>query len=305
MFPVLLAIDGFSLSSFGVFLAAGFIFGVFLVWRLSRAWDLNEEKVLDLTLLTFLGGLVTSRIYFALEHWQFFFPNILNLILVLKNPGFSFWGGFLGGWLSLYFFARKFRIDFWQVADIAAVGFLGGLIFAQIGCFLGGCDIGIVQKGFLSVSMVGAIGSRFPIQIFEAAVLFLILRKIWAKATHFHQRGQIISLTLISIGIVKLLALPWKERAQLEFIFPLILLILGIIIFYKMQPTRTPLSDFKNLGKFVWGLFSNGEVREKVVINIKKSWYNQRVNLVWKVKSLIKLLRRLNVRSSPKNTANY
>ena len=68
MFPVLLSFGNISISSLGVFLAAGFLFAIFLIWRLSRAWDLDEEKVLDLTLLTFLGGLISSRIYFILDY---------------------------------------------------------------------------------------------------------------------------------------------------------------------------------------------------------------------------------------------
>src|ERR1035437_2093730 len=101
MFPVLFIIPGKSVSSFGIFLALGFLYGVFLIWRLSRAWDLDEEKVLDLTLFTFLGGLIGARLYFALENPQIFTANILRLVLVTKYTGFSFWGAILGGWLTL------------------------------------------------------------------------------------------------------------------------------------------------------------------------------------------------------------
>ena len=72
MFPVLFSIGKITVSSFGVFLTLGFLFGVFLVWRLTRAWELNEEKILDLTMLTFIGGLIGARIYFLMENWQLF-----------------------------------------------------------------------------------------------------------------------------------------------------------------------------------------------------------------------------------------
>ena len=109
MFPVLFSIGNFAVSSFGVFLALGFLLAVFLIWRLSRAWDLDEEKVLDLTLLTFLGGLIGARVYFVMEHWDFFAANFTKAILFYKFPGFSFWGGVLGGWLTLFYFSKRFH----------------------------------------------------------------------------------------------------------------------------------------------------------------------------------------------------
>ena len=119
MLPVLFSLNKVSLSSFGVFTTLGFLVGVFLVWRLSRAWDLDEERILDLTLLTFLGGLFGARLYFVLEHLSVFALNFLRIILINKYPGFSFWGAILGGWLTLFYLCRSKKMDFWLISDIA------------------------------------------------------------------------------------------------------------------------------------------------------------------------------------------
>ena len=155
MLPVLFSIGNISLTSFSVFLAIGIFFGMMLVWRLARAWDLNEEKTLDLILLTFLGGVIGARLYFAVANLPLFIDNPLDLFFPGKIPGFSFWGAFLGGWLSLYFFSRRLKLDFLHIVDIAIVGLLGGLIFSDIGCFLGGCYIGAASKAPFAVNMVG------------------------------------------------------------------------------------------------------------------------------------------------------
>ena len=106
MFPVLFTIGKIPVSSFGVFLSLGFLLGVFLIWRISRAWDLDEEKILDLTLFTFLGGLIGARIYFVIEHFQVFSQNLPGIFFFNKIPGFSFWGAVLGGWLMLFFLVK-------------------------------------------------------------------------------------------------------------------------------------------------------------------------------------------------------
>lgn len=298
MFPVLFSIGGLSISSFGVFLALAFLFGVFLIWRLSRAWDLSEEKILDLTLLSFLGGLLGARIFFVAEHLSSFL-SLERILLVNKYPGLSFWGGFLGSWLTLYFFSRKFKMDFWQIADISAVGFLGGLILGNIGCFLGGCAVGAPSNLFFATSMVGVIGRRFPVQVLEALLLNLALLKIWGKATHFHPRGLILATTLIFIGVVKLLMEPFKETRS-EWIFSFALLALGIHIFYRVQAgKRTLLSDIKAFFKFLSLLFRDGGARHKALDHLKKSWYNQKIAISWRMRGIGKFLRRKGVKVAP------
>lgn len=300
MLPVLFSIGNVAVSSFGVFLALAFLFAVFLIWRLARAWELDEEKILDLTLLTFLGGLVFARIYFVFEHLQFFLTSPLKIILVTKFPGFSFWGGFLGGWLSLYYFARKFKMDFASLADIGAVGFLGGLILADIGCLLGGCNIGTPSNLFFAQPVVGVIGKRFPVSALEAILLSLSLLKIWPKATHFHLRGQILSLCLIYIGVVKFLMEPLKQVHDGGYLFSATLVALGIVIFYKIQAgKRTPISDIRALVNFAASFLKDQKTRDLVKLYLQKSWYNQKTKLSWKLRNLNKLLRRLRVKPTP------
>lgn len=284
------------MSSFGVFLALGFLLGIFLIWRLARAWDLDEEKILDLTLLTFLGGLVGARLYFAVSHLQYFIVSPLNLILINKVPGFSFWGGLLGGWLVLTILSRRFKMDFWLLADIAAVGFLGGLILSDVGCFFGSCNVGIPSKAFFAVPMVGVIGKRWPLQIIESFLLALSLMKIWSQATHFHQRGKIVSLGFIYLGALKLILEPLKQDHS-EVIFPLVLLLLGTTIFYKIT-RQNPLVHLKGLARFLGKIITDGETRKKVVQSLAKSWYNQKAFIVWKLRNLKKYLKRSNVKFS-------
>jgi phosphatidylglycerol---prolipoprotein diacylglyceryl transferase len=126
MLPVLLALGPITVSSFGFFLALAFLWGTFLVWRLARAWDLDGEKTLDLVLLTFFGGVVGARLFFISLNFDFFSEDFFRIILITKYPGLSFWGGLLGGWLTLAFMAKRLKQDLWQVADLASVGLLAG-----------------------------------------------------------------------------------------------------------------------------------------------------------------------------------
>lgn len=273
---------------------------MWLVWRLARAWDLNEEKTLDLIFLTLIGAIVGARVYFAILNVQLFFPSLINLVLINKVPGFSFWGGLLGGWLSLYYFSKRMRQNFWQLADIAVVGLLGGLMLAQVGCFLGGCSIGAPSDHFFAVTQIGYIGKRWPVQIIEALLLFVCLRRIWSKATHFHQRGEVASRTLIYIGIIKMILEPFRQDHS-QALFPVVLLFLGIFLYYK-STRLSPLLQLKKLRKLLANLVFHSEARKELLQKFIKNWYNQLITLTWGFKNFKKSLRRLNVRFSRKNT---
>lgn len=299
MLPVLFSIGKVTVSSFGVFLSLSFLLGIFLIWRLARAWDLNEEEILDLILLTFLGGLIGSRLYFVFEHLPLF-SDILNIVLVNKAPGFSFWGAFLGGWLTLYFLARKLKQDFWLLADIASVGFLGGLILSDLGCFLGGCDVGVESNFLLSVSMVGTLGKRFPVQILEALLFLLALVRIWSTAVHFHPRGKILSLTLIYIGVIKFFMEPLKFQRDEGLILSAVLVVLGVTVYFKAAKKSFP-QEVKKLYKYSLEFLANPLIRKLTFDRVKKYWYNQVTQIWWKYRNFKKILRRINVRFSFKN----
>lgn len=277
MNPVIFTIGGKAVSSFGVFLFLGFLFGVFLIWRLSRAWDLDEEKILDLTLLTFLGGLIGARLYFALENPRVFIDNIFRLLLINKYIGFSFWGAISGGWLTLFLISRAKKLDFWQVCDIGSIGLLGGLILADFGCFLGGCGVGIKSNSFL----------------IESLLLIAALLRLWSQAKRFHPHGKVLSLALIYTGMIKFFTEFLKGKQDEGLYLSIVLIILGAIIFFRVTK-RSLTADLKGYKLFLSKFFSDPMTRKTAIAGVNKYWYNQKTLIAWKLRNFKKSLRRKN-----------
>ncbi len=309
MFPTLYSAGSITVSSFGFFLSLAFLFSIFLVWRLARAWDLNEEKILDLCLLTFFGTLLGARVLFVLLHLNLFADNLLGsftkIVLLTKYPGLEFWGGILGGSLTLYFFAKRMRkIDFWQVADLAVVGLLGGLILGNIGCLLGGCNIGVRSDLPFAVSMVGFVGKRFPVQALEVIIFTFVLWRIWPMAVKFHFTGKIAALGLIILGSLEFFLEFLRAEKTGGFIFSPIIFSLGIFTFYKFGKRDIRL-DFNMIKNFLIGLLTKSSVRGNVRKWFLKSWYNQKVNFVWSLhrikKKLLLIRRRARVKKLPEH----
>lgn len=301
MLPVLFSIGPIPISSFGFFLSLAFLFATFLTWRLARAWDLSEEKILDLLLLTFFGALLGARVFFILQNFDLFGFSITKWFLLTKYSGLSFWGAFLGGWLTLFIFSRRLKEDFWQIADLASPGFLVGLALGQVGCLLGGCNIGILSGSFLGVTLVGVVGTRFPVQALEALLLFILLLKIWPLAKKFHFRGKIISLTLILVGLVKFTTSFFAANRVNDGPLSLILFSLGLLIFYKAGK-RSFTGDLVALWRFSVSVLTERETRAAILEKARRGWYNQRIVWSLRFKNFFKFLkRRLNVKFAPKN----
>jgi len=300
MLPVLFSIGPIPISSFGFFLSLGFIYGSFLVWRLSRAWELNVEKILDMIILTFFGGLIGARIFFVALNFNFFSDDLLKSVLLTKYPGINFWGGLLGGWLTLFIFSNRFKFNFFQIADLAAIGVLGGIVFGDIGCFLGGCSIGKISNFFFATSMVGALGKRFPVQILEAILVGTLLFKLWPIASHFHISGAVLSKVLIFLGFIKLFTEFFRDINQGGYFLSLVMVGLGIFIHYQISKS----SIKKDMFKFFWfinGLFTNSNTWKLMFERIKKSWYNFIITWNLRFKSTGRFLRRARVKPTPKN----
>ncbi len=301
MFPVLISVGEFNVSTFGVFFALAFFTGLFLIWRLAKAWDLDEERILDLTILTLIGAFVFARAYFVIENWQYFGSDPAKWILFYKYSGFSFWGGFLGGWLTLTYLTKRFKVDFWLSADIAIVGMMGALILTDLGCFFAACNIGVPSNSFMAVSMVGIIGKRMPVQLFEAALILILVWRVWSKATHFHKPGMIIAVNLVMFSLIKLVLTPMREEKSTDYLFLTALLVLGLVIFYKITG-RNIVMDIKVLMQSIVKFFLSSHYRSYIFQLFSKWWYNLRVALNWKIKNLVKFLKKKNVKLSHKDS---
>lgn len=313
MHPILFSLGPVSISSFGFFLALAFLVAVFISWRLAHLYDLNEEKILDLAILTFFGGILGARIFFVGTNWELF-GTFYKAILLNRYPGLSFWGGLVGGSLTLYFFARRTKFNFWQIADFAGVSLLIGIVLGDLGCFLGGCAYGVTSNLPLAFPVVGVMGKRFPVSVLESMILLFAFFPLFRAAVRFHFAGKIAAFSLITLGIVKFLTefwrgdnkiLPFLAGISLGHFFSTGVLILGIGIFYQ-KSKRSAVADLKGWAE----IFYLPNRRQILLLQIKKSWYNFKITWEVKIKKAVKILdnlpkilkRRFNVKSTPKNT---
>lgn len=302
MYPTLFSIgSNLSVSSFGFFVGVGIILGSFMVWRLRGIYDIDKEKTLDLLFWVFILSFLGSRVFFAILNWQLF-HSVTDIFQIYKFPGFSFWGAFIFGLIGLIFFTKRYKLNFWLISDIFSVGAFASLIFGSLGCFLGGCQVGVESNLSFAINQAGLIGKRFPIQIFYSLFYFLASLYLWRSCLKFHFAGKVLSLSLILLGMINF-SLEFLRGDQQTLwglftrnhLFSFLSLSFGIYLFYK-QSKRKIVNDLLILRD----LILDSERREITILKIRKYCYNLLVNWQLKIKSIRKkVARRLNVKANP------
>jgi len=134
MYPELFRIGDFPINTYGVLLAIGLMLALFVAARLAARDGLPKERIYDLGLWTIIGGLIGSKIlmFFVEDNVQIFSLDFLR-------SGGVYFGGFLGGFITLALLIRWYKLPFWKVGDAFAPGVALGQFFGRQGCFSAGC----------------------------------------------------------------------------------------------------------------------------------------------------------------------
>lgn len=297
-------IGSFPVSSFGLSLLLAFLLSTFIIWRITRVYDIDSEQVIDQILLTIGGALIGARLYFVLLHLSLF-DSVAKFFLINRYPGLLFWGAFSGGFFTLWYFNRKKKLNFWQIADYITPGLFLALSVTSIGCLLGSCQYGLITLPPFGITQIGIVGKRFPLQIIEAILNFSAFLFFWKSVLKFHIPSQIASKGLIILGLIKLFLEPVRGDSLIiifgitsGYIWSLLLIIYGTMIYYKNvpNPQRTFTSDLKLLFK----ILTNNSKRHQVVTKFRKSCYNALVDLrIFSKRFRKNILKLMNIKSNP------
>jgi phosphatidylglycerol:prolipoprotein diacylglycerol transferase len=112
---------------------------------LKRGYRIHRDEGFLVIGIAGLAGLVGARLYHVLESPKEFFADPWPQLL--SRFGFAWFGGFLGGFIALFFLARNARMPLLEFLDICSPAAAVGYAIGRIGCLLSGDgDYGIPTK---------------------------------------------------------------------------------------------------------------------------------------------------------------
>ena len=176
---------------------------------------------------TVVGGMIGAKLLFLAVTWSTVVEesrafleaggSFFELAYWILSGGFVFYGGLIGGVIGLFVYCRQFKRPLSAIFDIYAVVLPLGHAFGRVGCFFAGCCYGMPYDGVFSYTyfvegmLFDGAGkdalygrSLFPVQLFEAAFLFLIFLTLCLLYRKFiHVEGLFVTLYLSMYSVTR------------------------------------------------------------------------------------------------------
>jgi phosphatidylglycerol:prolipoprotein diacylglycerol transferase len=134
--PIVFSFGPITVYSFGVMLALAFLAAGHVVGRELARKGMDPELASSMVLWAAVGGLAGSRLLSFLDDWQGFVAH--PLAFIFTGAGFVFYGGLLGGFVTVSWFIWRRGLPWLRVVDAIAPALAVGQAIGRIGCQLAG-----------------------------------------------------------------------------------------------------------------------------------------------------------------------
>ena len=249
--PIALSLGPIRIHWYGITAAAAaaacFVYTKWLNKKLHVAIPL--ESVIFWAIV---WGFVGARLYHVLNEFSFYVQNPL-LIPALWRGGLAIHGGIIAGVVVVVYFAKKYTVPFWKIADLLAPMILVGLSIARWGNFFNQELFGKPTKLPWGISIDPANRpeqfaefARFhPTFLYESLLnaLFVAFITWWIiKKNPQHTPGKITGAALAAFGLARFLVellridrVPIILGIRLPLLVSLALIMCGSILFFRKK----------------------------------------------------------------------
>ncbi len=228
MHPEILSFGPITISSYGLMLSIGFLFGItFAAYRAKKMGE-DPDHVYNLSIWIVLSSLFGARFYYVVTHYSEFRADeslsfLSRVFVEFKNMfwpvgqdgqvginGLVLYGGLIAATAATIIYLRRHKLKVLKFMDILGPSLGLGEFFTRIGCFLNGCCYGKPTEAWCGVIFPDNSAAGFyypgvhihPSQIynsFAGLVIFisLIILERWKKFDGF---TALMYFALYSIG---------------------------------------------------------------------------------------------------------
>jgi len=207
MLPVICQIGPFSIYSYGLMLALGFLAGVYLARIQAKRSGLDPELIFNLSFFSLLCGIIGGRLLYILENLSYYVQYPAETIMLQKG-GLSWFGGFIAAVLFALVYLKNKKAPLLKTLDLIAPFIALAQAVGRLGCFLNGCCFGRPSSFGIYFPLHEKI--LIPTQIYSSLALlfiFIITRSLQDKP---HKAGAVFFSYLLLDSLQRFCIEFWR-----------------------------------------------------------------------------------------------
>ncbi len=213
MFPELLRIGDFHITSFGAMVAISFLVAFWISGMEFERKGMSRRLHEHIFLAALVGGILGAKLLFLIENVPLSDLVSYPMHYLLLRGGLTFYGGLFLALFASFVITKKHKESFWKVLDATAPALAIAYATGRVGCLLVGDDYGIAST--LPWAMPFPKGSPptleavHPTQIYETIIMSFVFLALWKIRKKDKPIGWLASIYLGLAGL---------ERFFVEFI---------------------------------------------------------------------------------------
>ena len=130
--PVLFHYGIITIYWYGLFIVLGIISALILILSLAKKFNIDSEKIWDLSFYLVLFGILGARIYEIFLELPYYSTHPAQIIKIWEG-GLAIHGAIIAGAITLFFFIKRNKLDFWKLAAITVPGLALGQAIGRWG----------------------------------------------------------------------------------------------------------------------------------------------------------------------------
>src|SRR5437870_10806430 len=184
MHPRLFELGPITVYTYGVLLAAAYLFGLQLARVRAKQRGLDANRVLDLGIYIIISALVGAKLLLLVTDYRSFTADPRELLTLARSGG-VFYGGLIVAVIVALWYIRRVGLPLWTTCDVFAPGIALGHVIGRFGCLFAGCCYGkpttmpwgiTFTDPFAATNVGTPLNTPLhPTQLYEAGAEFLIL----------------------------------------------------------------------------------------------------------------------------------
>lgn len=202
MHPDLFSIGPFTLHTYGLCVATGFLAALLVTVKIGRGEGIRPQQTMDMGFLIIVAAILGSRAMYVLINLSHYVKHPLDVFKIWEG-GLVFSGGIICVIAAVVWYVRRHGLSFWKVADLWSPAMALGQAIGRIGCFMAGCcygrpsgsDWGVVFTHPHSLAPLNV--PLYPTQLYSSLSGFLIFLVLIVLHSRKKFQGQVFLWLLV------------------------------------------------------------------------------------------------------------